>query len=273
MNKLPITVIIPVKNEELNLRNCLSKLNLFEEILVIDSFSTDNTAKIAKEFNCKLIKFEWNGKFPKKRNWTLRNVKIKNDWVLFLDADEYITDQFIHEISSKIHSTKYSGYWLNYNTIFLGKELKYGDKLRKLALFKKSCGEYEYIEEDQWSHLDMEIHEHPILKGKIGSFKSSIIHTDFKGLSHYIEKHNQYSNWEAHRFIELSKTTQEKLTFRQKIKYKLLNLGILPFCYFIGTYILKMGILDGKNGYYMAQLKKNYFFQIQLKIKELVAKK
>ncbi len=272
MNKLPITVIIPVKNEELNLRICLSKLNAFDEVLVVDSSSTDKTVQVAEEFNCQLINFEWNGRFPKKRNWTLRNVKIKHDWVLFLDADEYITDSFINEVSSKIHSSRYCGYWLNYNTIFLGKELKHGDKLKKLALFRKSCGEYEFIEENQWSHLDMEIHEHPIINGKIGKIKSPIIHNDFKGLSHYIEKHNQYSNWEANRFKNINSLSHKQFTIRQKLKYKLLNIGVLPICYFIGTFIFKMGFLDGKKGYFMALLKKNYFFQIQLKINELKEK-
>jgi glycosyltransferase involved in cell wall biosynthesis len=270
MNKsIPITVIVSVKNEELNLPTCLEKLINFSQVVVVDSMSTDKTPEIVKSFNFELINFKWNGKFPKKRNWTLRNVKLKNDWLLFLDADEIITESFIKEISNNIKNTKHSGYWLNYNNFFMGNQLKFGDKMRKLAFFKKESGEYEKIEEDSWSNLDMEIHEHPILDGSLGEIKSAIIHNDYKGLEHYIAKHNSYSSWEANRYNSMKKDSAKNLTFRQKFKYSLINTGLLPLIYFMYSYFLKLGFLDGKSGYFLAKYKSNYFFQIQTKIKEL----
>ena len=137
MNKIPISVIVPVKNEEINLPKCLEKLSDFSEIIVVDSNSTDRTPEIANEFGCRLINFNWNGKFPKKRNWTLDNVSIQNDWVLFLDADEFLTDSFISEVSEKILKTTHNGFWINYNNYFLEKEQKFGLKMRKLPMFKK----------------------------------------------------------------------------------------------------------------------------------------
>ena len=101
-NNIPITVIVSVKNEQLNLPNCLEKLKDFSEVIVVDSMSTDRTPEIVKEFGFQLVDFKWDGKFPKKRNWTLENINLKNDWVLFLDADEYLTGQFIKEVSKKI---------------------------------------------------------------------------------------------------------------------------------------------------------------------------
>lgn len=269
MDKIPATVVVSVKNEELNLPHCLDKLKRFSEVLVVDSQSNDNTPKIVEQYDYKLIDFKWNGKFPKKRNWTLRNVPIKNNWVLFLDADEFLTEAFIKEITVKIKSPVFDGYWINYNNYFMGKELKYGDKMRKLALFKKEAGEYEQIEEDSWSHLDMEVHEHPIIKGKVGEMLNSIIHKDYKGLDHYISRHNAYSSWEAKRILSITKEDMENLTFRQKLKYKLATSGLLPFLYFIGAYVFKFGCLDGMPGYYLAKYKANYFFQIQTKVKEL----
>jgi len=270
MNKnIPITVIVSVKNEELNLPSCLEKLKNFSEVILVDSMSTDKTPDIVKSFGFKLVVFKWNGKFPKKRNWTLRNVEIKNDWVLFLDADEVLTQSFINEISSVINKTTHNSFWLNYNNYFLGKELKYGDKMRKLAFFKKDFGEYEKIEEDSWSNLDMEIHEHPIVEGTVGEIKSAIIHNDYKGLEHYISKHNAYSSWEANRYKTMTKNSSTSLTLRQKIKYSLINTGLLPMIYFFYSYFFKLGALDGKPGYYLAKYKSNYFFQIQTKIKEL----
>jgi len=267
--KIPITVIVSVKNEELNLPNCLDKLSDFSEVIVVDSNSIDKTPEVVADYNYKLVNFKWNGRFPKKRNWTLENILIKNDWVLFLDADEYLTDRFINEVSKKIIQNRHSGYWLYYNNFFMGKEQKYGLKMRKLALFKKHIGRFEQIAEDNWSHLDMEIHEHPIIKGSVGKFKSTISHRDYKGLEHYIARHNAYSSWEAKRFISLKKHKNTKLTLRQNLKYSLIQTGLLPYLYFIGTYIFKGGILDGLSGLYFARFKSNYFFQIQAKIKEL----
>lgn len=264
--KIPVSVIVSVKNEELNLPNCLDKLSGFSEVIVVDSNSVDKTPEVVADYNYKLVNFKWNGKFPKKRNWTLENVLIKNDWVLFLDADEYLTNHFIKELTEKITQKKYKGYWLYYNNYFMGKEQKHGLKMRKLALFKKDFGRFEKIEEDNWSHLDMEIHEHPIINGDIGKFKSNILHKDYKGIEHYIARHNAYSSWEASRY--LSEKSNDNLTFRQKVKYSLLSTGLLPYAYFFYTYLLKFGVLDGKSGLRLARFKSNYFLQIQTKIEE-----
>lgn len=267
--KIPITVIVSVKNEEINLPKCLKLLGDFSEVIIVDSNSSDKTPEITKKFGYKLVNFNWNGEFPKKRNWTLENILIKNQWVLFLDADEFVTKAFIKEVAEKIILDEKNGYWIYYNNFFMGKEQKFGLKMRKAALFKKDKGRFEKIEENNWSHLDMEIHEHPIIKGSVGKFKSTILHRDYKGLEHYIARHNAYSSWEAKRFISLKKDKVTKLTLRQKLKYSLIQTGLLPYLYFIGTYIFKGGILDGLSGFYFARFKSNYFFQIQTKIKEL----
>lgn len=269
MSEIPVTIIIPVKNEEINLCNCLNRIMQFNQVIVIDSSSIDQTPIIAKQFRVDYYNFLWNGKFPKKRNWALQNLKINNEWVFFLDADEYLTDHFISELVEKIKDPKINGYWINYQNYFIGKKLKYGDKMKKLPLFRKGKGEYEKIEEDLWSHLDMEVHEHPIINGIIGQIKSPIIHSDYKGLENYIARHNAYSSWEAKRYLQLTNTGFSGLNFRQKIKYKLITTGTLPFIYFLGSYIFKLGFLDGKEGYYLAKYKANYFFQIQTKIIEL----
>ncbi|MBB3700967.1 glycosyltransferase [Flammeovirga yaeyamensis] len=268
MSKLPISVLIPVKNEEKNIERCISRLIDFDEIIVIDSNSTDKTPDIASNNGARVINFIWDGKFPKKRNWALRNIDIRNDWVLFIDADEFLTNEFLNEIKSKFNKeSNHKGYWLNFTNFFMGKQLLHGDKMKKLALFNRNYGEYERIDEDSWSHLDMEVHEHPIINGDIGEIKSPITHNDFRGLTHYIDKHNQYSSWEAKRYVNL-KGDYTNLTKRQKLKYKLLKIGILPTFYFFSTYFLKFGFLDGIAGYYFAHYKKNYFIQIQTKVKE-----
>lgn len=270
MNKIKVTVIVSVKNEEINLPKCLKLLDDFSEIIIVDSNSTDKTPEICKEFGYRLVNFNWNGKFPKKRNWTLENILIKNEWVLFLDADEFVTKAFIEEVTEKITLNEKNGYWIYYNNFFMGKEQKFGLKMRKAALFKKNKGRFEKIEENNWSHLDMEVHEHPIIEGGVGRLKNTIIHRDYKNLQSYIDRHNAYSSWEAMRFLSLSNNT--KKTLRQRIKYSLLKTGLLPYLYFIGTYIFKGGFRDGKSGFFLAIYKFSYFIQIQTKIIEIKAK-
>jgi len=270
--KIPVSVLIPAKNEEINLPKCLERLKRFDQIMLLDSQSSDNTILIAESFGAEVHQFHWDGKFPKKRNWALRNLNIKNDWVLFLDADEYVDEAFVNEVAQKVQSIEYVGFWITYTNVFMGKVLKYGYPLKKLPLFKLGAGEYEKIDEDSWSHLDMEVHEHPILDGKIGEIKTPVLHNDYKGMEHYIAKHNAYSSWEAHRFFN-NGLAYGDMTLPQKIKYTLLKIGLLPLGFFIGSYVFMGGFLDGYQGYIVARYKANYFFQIQTKLKELKSKK
>lgn len=269
MNKIPISVVVSVKNEALNLPACLDKLTRFDQVLVVDSGSTDDTMDIAKAMGAEVLQFQWNGKFPKKRNWTLQNADLRHEWVLFLDADEFVTDEFVSEVAVKIKDSNYSGFTIQFENYFMGRKLKHGYGFQKSALFKKSRGAYEKIEEDLWSHLDMEVHEHPIIEGKVGLIKAKVVHKDFKNLDHYIAKHNAYSSWEAQRYLQLKQSRNSNLTLNQKIKYGLLNTGFLPMIYFIGAYFLKLGFLDGKEGFYLARFKSHYFFQIQAKVASL----
>jgi glycosyltransferase involved in cell wall biosynthesis len=264
---LPITVIIPVKNEEKNIVKCLNCLKPFDEIIVVDSDSEDRTIELANSFNVRIVNFNWNGHFPKKRNWVLRNVEIKHEWVLFLDSDELVTDALVNELSRIMPKTEHSGFWITYDDIFFGRKLIHGDKLRKLSLFRKSCGEYEKVEENCWSNLDMEVHEHPLIEGTVGKIKATINHTHFRGIKAYLDKHNNYSTWESKRFIEIKKSWKN-LNKRQKLKYRLLNTWFLGFAYFFYTYIVKRGFLDGKAGFVFAILKLMYFWTIKIKILE-----
>src|SRR4051794_11075741 len=113
MTQLPVTVVVPVKNEEKNLPGCLARLGGFAEILVVDSDSTDRTREITERAGAKLLDFDWPGGFPKKRNWVLMTYTFSTKWVLFLDADEYITKAFVEELRDSTSGGKCDGYWLN----------------------------------------------------------------------------------------------------------------------------------------------------------------
>jgi glycosyltransferase involved in cell wall biosynthesis len=268
---LDLTIAIPVRNEEKNLMGCLNAIgnDLARQIVIIDSKSTDKTRSIAEKFGAKVIDFDWNGKFPKKRNWYLRNHSPQTKWVMFLDADEYLTDEFKTELRNAILNEENVGYWLSYSIYFLGKKLKGGYPLQKLALFRVGSGEYEQINEEQWSKLDMEIHEHPILEGKVGVINSKIDHQDFRGVSHYISKHNEYSSWEAARFLTITLEKRKMWTWKQKVKYALIETPFSGPIFFLGSFFLMGGFRDGVRGFSFAILKMAYFTQIYCKIEEI----
>ncbi len=270
---LPISVCIPVLNEEKNLPGCLKSLEgHFDEIVLVDSGSTDGTLDLAKEAGVEVLNFEWNGVFPKKRNWALRNHSFQNPWILFLDADERVTPEFLSELKEKLDSGPV-GFWMHYENWFMGRKLLHGDTMTKLALFKIGSGEYEKFPEDQWSHLDMEVHEHPVLDGPVGDIGAMLEHHDFRGLASYIGKHNEYSTWEVNRYQWLhSDEANEKdwaaLNKRQSFKYRHLNKWWMGTFYFLISYVQKRGFLDGIQGYRFAKMKKRYFEEIRLKIIE-----
>jgi len=266
--RLPITVAIPVRNERVGLPACLAAVgHRFEDVVVVDSASTDGTADIAHQSGVRVVSFQWNGRFPKKRNWFLRTHPPTTPWVLFLDADEFIDDAFCDELARVLPTTSHSGFWLNYDNWFMGRRLRHGTPNRKLALFRVGAGEYERIEEDRWSHLDMEIHEHPVLQGSIGEINARIDHRDDRGLEHWKRRHDAYAAWEAERTIRLDAAALEQLTPRQRDKYRSLPHRWLPIAYFIDQYIRRLGFLDGRAGLWHAWHKSLYFADIGRRIR------
>ena len=267
---IPVTVVVPVKNEERNLTRCLNGLSRFSEVVVVDSNSTDGTKMIARSCGARLIEFHWDGRYPKKRNWLLINHVLENDWVLFLDADEFVGDDFCDEVAAAIQSSPDVGYWLNYTNYFLGRRLKHGVPQRKLALFKIGSGLYERIEEDSWSGLDMEVHEHPILVGSVGEIRAPVVHNDYRGIEKFLDRHRDYARWEARRIRLLEQEgTVSGLTLRQRFKYRYLAYWWYPLFYFAYSYFLRFGFLDGAAGLQHAFYKTWYFVTIRLLVCEL----
>jgi glycosyltransferase involved in cell wall biosynthesis len=245
-------------------------LGAFEEVVVVDSGSTDRTRDIAVRAGAKLLDFRWDGGFPKKRSWVLLNHAFSTPWVLFLDADETMTAEFVEELSRVLNNSPHVGFWLHYQNHFLGRQLRYGVPQRKLALFKVGAGLYEKTDEIGWSHLDMEVHEHPVLEGSTGQIKAALSHQDFRGLKHFIERHNSYSTWEANRYLHLKALPGRTRYFtpRQATKYRNLARWWFPLAYFLFAYVGRRGFLDGRAGFAYAIFKSYYFLQVREKIIE-----
>lgn len=264
IEKIPCSVVVCTKNEELNIERCLSNLFYFDDVVVVDSSSSDRTLEICKKYGVRIIDFVWNGRYPKKRNWSLINGELKNDWVLFLDADEYVSRLAAREIGEKIKNPHFSGYWVEYKNFFLGGELNFGDKMRKLPLFRRTQGLYQMVNIDSNDRFDMEVHEHPIINGRCGLLKNNFIHFDLRDFDSHLEKHLSYADWEVNRHNNVLKQC-EQLTQRQRWKNKLINSPFFGFIYFAYSYFWKLGFLDGFTGLRFAMFKAVYFTIVHLK--------
>lgn len=267
----PVSVCIPVRNEGTNLPKCLSALGDFDEVVVVDSGSSDRTREIALGAGAVLLQFDWDGKFPKKRNWALRNHSFRHPWILFLDADEQVTAEFVEELRQVLPGTSHAGFWISFTNWFMGRPLHHGDVFRKLALFRIGKGEYERFPEASWSALDMEVHEHPILEGTTGEIRSRIEHHDFRGLKSYLQRHNEYSSWEANRFLWLEKAGEQewsRLNPRQRFKYRFLDRAWFAWFYWMVSVVIKRGFLDGRAGASLGRMKRHYFQEVRMKVQE-----
>jgi len=266
--ELPLSVLIPVKNDADNLRACLEGLKGWvNEVVVVDSQSQDETSSVVEDFGGELLQFHWEGGFPQKRNWALMNHDFRNDWVLLLDADERPTPAFFEEVETILKEPQYKGYWLTFQNFFMGRQIR-GDDFRKIALIRKGEVFYEKLDEDRWSNLDMEVHEHPIVKGGAGVINTPIPHYDFRGLSSSMSKHLDYADWEAHKFFQ-GRLHREQLSFRQKVKYALLDSWALGPLFFFYLYVLRCGFLDGRVGLTFCIQKWVYFWNLNAKITNL----
>jgi hypothetical protein len=175
---------------------------------------------------------------------------------------ELVDEAFCDELAATLPKTEHDGFWLTYDNWFMGRRLRHGTPNRKLALFRVRAGEYERIDEDRWSNLDMEIHEHPILAGSVGVIRTRIDHRDDRGLAHWKARHAEYAVWEARRALKLRADGNAPTVGRQATKYRVLDRRWLPAAYFLDGYVRRGGFLDGWPGLCHAWLKARYFAEI-----------
>ena len=276
---LPISVIIPVRNEARNLPRCLDSLRDAGEVFVIDSQSTDETDAIAESFGAKVIQFHYRGGWPKKRQWAMDTLPIAYDWILLLDADEVVTPELSREIRQAIQNPHVAGYRICLQLYFLGKLLRHCDaSFWKLSLFRKGQARFECRLKDQDSSMaDMEIHEHVVADGPAAELRNPLVHHNVESLSRYIQKHDEYSNWEA-RVLSRSDESADELRAslfgtqaqrRRWLKRKLYRLPGSPVLLFLYRYVFRLGFLDGVPGLIYCTFQAVQMFHTKAKIYEL----
>ena len=251
--KLPITAIILTYNEELNIEKCLSSLEgWLDEIIVLDSNSTDSTLKIVEKYTDKLFinKFETHSKQWK---WALENLPISNDWVFGLDSDQSVSaglkEKLIQLFANDIPGT--DGYYVKRRQIFLGQWIRYGGYYPKylLKLFKK---DKVFIDGDEL------VDHHFYIESNTEVIEGDIIEDNIKerDLSFWIDKHLKYAELLANEIVNEKNIKKERKvsgpdlkTKRAKNIYYSFPMFVRPILYFIWRYIFQLGFLDGRKGF------------------------
>jgi glycosyltransferase involved in cell wall biosynthesis len=275
---IPVTVIIAARNEARNLPRCLQSLREFAAVYVIDSQSTDDTVEIARSHGAQVVQFHYLGGWPKKRQWAMDSLPLTHDWILLLDADEIVTSELAGEIRAAIQNQNLNAYSIVLQTWFLGRALRHGDlALWKLALFRRGKARFECrLKNQDASMADMEVHEHVVAEGPTASLRHPLIHHNVESLSRYIQKHDEYSNWEARVLLQRGPDAElppslwgTQAQRRRWLKRKLFAIPGSPALLFLYRYIFRFGFLDGVPGLIYCGFQAVQMFHTKAKIYEL----
>lgn len=275
---VPLSVLVPIKNEAANLPRCLESVAWADEVFVVDSASTDGSQAIAEARGARVVQFEFGGVWPKKKNWALENLPFRNEWVFILDADEVLPPEAEAELRAIVEEANppLEGYWINRRFMFMGKWLQHAYYPNwNLRLFKHKLGRYEKLTGVDTRSGDNEVHEHVVVQGRTGRLRCEMDHYAFPSVDVFVEKHNRYSNWESRvaldRYLHASEERLQKgnVGWRRRLKrfsHRLPFRGMLRFLY---VYVWQRGFLDGREGYYFARLHGFYEFLSVAKTYEL----
>lgn len=270
-----VAVIVLTYNEELNIAQALDSVaGWANEIFILDSFSTDRTLEIARPYGCHIAQQPFEN-YAKQRNFALDQLPIRSEWVLFLDADEWLPDPLKQEISALVASTpEANGFALNRRLMWMGRWIRRGYYPSWiLRLFRHGKGRCE----------DRGVNEHLIVEGRTGQLRHDFIHEDRKGVTDWIAKHNRYATLEAQTLLHtrpepayqeidarlFGTQAQRKRWLRHRVWNRMPPL-IRPFFYFFYRYVLKGGFLDGREGFIFHFLQALWFpLLIDIKYLEL----
>lgn len=251
---LDISVIILTYNEEIHIKRCILNAQQFaKEIFVIDSYSTDKTVEIVNQLGAQVYQHVWEN-YSKQFNWGLQNLPIQTTWIFRMDADEYLSKELIDELHQKLPhlSQEINGITCPCLRIFMGKYIKHGIiPLILLRLFKHKYA----ICESKW--MDEHIQ---LTQGKIIGFVHPFYDHNLNGLTWWTQKHNSYATREAIDLLitEYNLNAHSSSTHfgqhsdtvrRNKLKYIKLPLFWRAFAFFFLRYFIRLGFLDGKEGF------------------------
>jgi glycosyltransferase involved in cell wall biosynthesis len=278
---LPITVLIAARNEAANISRCLAALKPAQRVVLLDSASNDGTAELARQQAAEVVQFHYGGGYPKKRQWALDTLDLRTPWILLLDADEVVSPLLWSEIRAAIEPADApAAFLIRKEFHFLGRRFRFGGfSHQAVLLFRTGRARFERLLENDPSAFDMEVHERVIVNGSIGRLRMPLIHEDFKGLTAYKERHEQYAIWEAalrHDFLSTGKygadaipakltgNSQERRRFLKKC---VMRLPFEPLLWFIYHYLARGGFLEGRAGWVACRIRADYIRTVRKKIR------
>ena len=243
-----ISAIIPTYNEAHNIAAAIASVSFADEILVVDSFSSDETVAIAQQKGARIIQRAYQNSASQK-NWAIPQAQY--EWIVLLDADERIEPPLRDEILAIVQNTakKEVAYWIKRRNFFMGKEVRYsgwqGDKV--IRLFKRDKCRYE----------EKSVHAEVLADGPVGVLKQKLIHNTYKDVFHYLEKWDRYTTWSA---IDRDNRGEQPSWFHFLIK---------PAFRFFKDFFLQRGFLDGLVGFLICMLSGMSVFMRSLKVKQI----
>lgn len=264
-----ISVFLQTLNEEQNIDACLNCLGWSDDVVVLDSFSSDDTAEIAASYGAKVYKRHYHGRADN-QNWAIKNISFKYDWIMQCDADERVSEELRKEITSIVKTDRQnSAFRLARRDMFLGKWIKHSSQypVYLVRLYRKDS--------IRWSRSANPIAH---IEGEVGTLKNDLVHYPFsKGYFDWVRRHNNYSSFEAIDNIHERATTNISIKNifeldSQKRRYALkrlsLDLPLRPIVKFLYIYLVRFGFLDGRPGLTYSILLCFYEYLIVLKIEE-----
>jgi glycosyltransferase involved in cell wall biosynthesis len=272
-DRVPVSVVVMTKNEERNVVACLDSLQRFDEVFVVDSRSTDRTRALAEARGANVVDFEWDGGYPKKKQWCLEQLPFSHEWVLYVDADERVTPELADEIERTLAAAPaHAGFFLGLDYVFLGRLLRHGHRVFKLALVDRRRARFlDYPDLDAENMWEVEGHYQPAVDGSTDVLRGRLVHEDHDTLFEWFARHNRYSDWEAVLRAKgaLTNDREAQPGARRTLKKAFGRMpfkGLLSFFY---AYVFRLGFLDGRAGFQFAVAKAFYYWQVDLKLREL----
>jgi len=268
----PITAVILAKNEEAAIARCVESASFCDQVLVIDSHSTDRTVERAERAGAEVIPFSWNGEYPKKKQWGMSHPAVRHNWVLHLDADEVVPRDLAAEMTQEVlqhERTNVSAFDIPLRYHFSGKALRHGHQVVKRALVDRRVSRFPEVGDLAIPGItEVEGHYQPVVQGTAKRLNNVLIHDDPDPLGSWLDRHNRYAEWEAH--LRIERTIRSSVRGRRSRGGQLFDrLPGKPLAFFLYSYVARAGFLDGRAGFDYAFALAFYYWLIDAKTREL----